>query len=103
MWAVCEIAAQKEGLNLKYKFRGDQYKDVILIHDNMKVLSRKYREEKKTRQNMFMGIMSCYMALTFDFFLKSIEYHIQFLSEVPSSVPNCNLCSIFQVPPLACF
>ena len=34
MWAVCEIAAQKGDLNLKYKFRSDQYKNVVLNHDN---------------------------------------------------------------------
>lgn len=34
MWPVYEISAQKEDLNLKYKFRSNHYKDVILIHDN---------------------------------------------------------------------
>lgn len=36
MWPVCDIAAQKEDVNLKYKFRSDQYKDLILIHDHWK-------------------------------------------------------------------
>lgn len=34
MWTFDEISTQKEGQNLKYKFRSDHYKDVILIHDN---------------------------------------------------------------------
>lgn len=68
--------------------------------------SKKYRQQKKIRQNRSIRVISWYMALTLGFSLSplivTIQCHIHFLSKVPSFIPNYNLYYIFQVWPLAC-